>query len=453
MIDAPEPVKAVQRAVRTGIGRGLFVIISAAIVSAIFAHHSVLHQVERWTFDTLAKLDPPSPRGVVVVDIDDRAYEDQFDASSPLDPAALYRLIDAIAKGRPKVIGVDIDTSSRRFASFKVDSTWPPLIWARATRPVNAGDDLATTVRSGDYALIVSSALGRSDSQTLAHSAIPIVLADDTDRRVRRYQQIITVGADRSPAFARLVAERSGRPLSAASEPARIIRYGPSDTRLRIRASDALALRATDGWQSVSGPLYGKIVLLGGSYAGQDRHATPLGEMKGVDILANVVETELEGGGPTHPGWFRVFMIQIFGAVFVALLLHIVRSKSVAFAIFALALAILAPLSSLLAYGTFDRWLYFGLVYAAAAGSHVADNIKMHMSHRQQSAVTGAYEELRGRVGAFRHRTVADAVTKSAAVLTPDTAATTAGSGKLTSASLSVQLPSQTERRGDASKA
>lgn len=404
MIRVPERLRAIHRATQTGIGRGLFVIVSAAFVSVVFAHHSVLHGVERWTFDILAKLDPPTPRGVVVVDIDDAAYDELFDGTSPLDPAALRRLVDAVAQGRPRAIGVDIDTSSRRFAGFEPDPAWPPIVWARATRPVAAGSNAPGLVRSGEHALSIAVALGRSDPRVLANAAIPVVLADDADRRVRRYQQVLRVGDDASVSFPRRVAEVAGASLAPADGRARIIRYAPTDARLRIGALDAMALGATEGWRSPAGPLHGRIVLLGGSYAGLDRHATPHGQMKGVDILANVVETELDGGGATDPGWFRVFAIQIFGAVFVGLLLYTVRSRPLAAAIFVGAVAVLAPLSSLLAYGALDRWLYFGLVYAASAANHVISGVKASMSLRQDAAVQGAFDELRGHWRSYRQR-------------------------------------------------
>jgi hypothetical protein len=48
-----------------------------------------------------------------------------------LDPQQLYRLIDAIARSDPKVIGVDIDTSDPSFRDLKPDPRWPPVVWAR----------------------------------------------------------------------------------------------------------------------------------------------------------------------------------------------------------------------------------------------------------------------------------------------------------------------------------
>src|SRR5688572_907223 len=44
---------------------------------------------------------------VVVVLIDDNDYKQLFQATSPLKPEMLQSLISAIAKGNPKVIGVD----------------------------------------------------------------------------------------------------------------------------------------------------------------------------------------------------------------------------------------------------------------------------------------------------------------------------------------------------------
>jgi CHASE2 domain-containing sensor protein len=52
---------------------------------------------------------------IVTVAIDDGDYEAFFDASSPLDPASLLRLVASVQDGKPAVIGVDILTDSTAY--------------------------------------------------------------------------------------------------------------------------------------------------------------------------------------------------------------------------------------------------------------------------------------------------------------------------------------------------
>jgi CHASE2 domain-containing sensor protein len=75
-------------------------------------------------------------------------------------------------------------------------------------------------------------------------------------------------------------------------------------------------------WSSGASPIKDRIVLLGGSYLGQDLHQTPLGQMNGVEVLANVIETELNGGGARAPGRFASYLLEVFEAFGLILIFH-----------------------------------------------------------------------------------------------------------------------------------
>jgi hypothetical protein len=68
----------------------------------------------------------------VIVNISQEDFEGLFQGQTrPLNPPKLHELITAVSKGKPCVIGVDIDTSFPQFQGFKVSDDWSPTVWAR----------------------------------------------------------------------------------------------------------------------------------------------------------------------------------------------------------------------------------------------------------------------------------------------------------------------------------
>src|SRR4029453_18448294 len=74
-------------------------------------------------------------------------------------------------------------------------------------------------------------------------------------------------------------------------------------------ASFVLAAREADWWKDKS-PFRDKVVLVGGSFrAGRDVYSTPLGMTSGVQLIDQVVESELQGRGISE---FNKFLMVIF---------------------------------------------------------------------------------------------------------------------------------------------
>ena len=102
------------------------------------------------------------------------------------------------------------------------------------------------------------------------------------------------------------------------------------------------------------------MVLLGADYQGRDEHLTPLGWLTGLEVLAQIVETELSGPVTKVPGRGLVLLcaavnLFLFGAVFR-------RLPSSAGFLGGLALLVLQSLlSSWLVYGRLAQAPYFGL--------------------------------------------------------------------------------------------
>ncbi len=74
------------------------------------------------------------PKYVWLVAITDKDYADPrlFKKTSPLDPEQLRKVIAAIAKLRPRVIGVDVDTSDSQNVR---PETQVPIIWGQRVTP------------------------------------------------------------------------------------------------------------------------------------------------------------------------------------------------------------------------------------------------------------------------------------------------------------------------------
>src|SRR5207237_10619204 len=110
----------------------------------------------------------------------------------------------------------------------------------------------------------------------------------------------------------------------AASHEKFFIRYtGPAEKsqRANLHASAFLELSKAEGWPDKN-PLKGKIVLLGGTYGDDDLHYTPVGRMYGVQVIAQVLETELQGGGDKARSPITIILLELFECVLVILLFH-----------------------------------------------------------------------------------------------------------------------------------
>jgi CHASE2 domain-containing sensor protein len=68
--------------------------------------------------------------------------------------------------------------------------------------------------------------------------------------------------------------------------------------------------------------LKGRLVLLGGTYRDFDRHYTPIGLIPGMLVLANAIQTELDGDAvPAHPKW-ALFLLEFAAGAVLVVFLH-----------------------------------------------------------------------------------------------------------------------------------
>jgi CHASE2 domain-containing sensor protein len=344
--------------------RALPVLVLLLILTWVFARTGVLHKLETSVTDAEMRLNPPpADSPVAIVNITDDDYQALFDGTSPLDPAQLQKLLADIAKGEPAVIGVDIDTSAPKFSTqFKLADWGPRIVWEREVRQV---PEDATSHGDLEPLDILG---GQKNIDPARNSAgLPLLIDDADDKVTRRYRRLIATNVGQLPSFPWAItkaylhdkpAERAK--LEESSEDLLIHYSGDRSGSHRLHFSAAKVEELCQYWPSAS-PIRGRIVLLGGSYLGQDRHDTPIGRITGLEVVANVIETELAGGGYKSPGRGVLFMLELFEAFGLILLFHIFRLRqalvwSIVF------VPMIAALCSKLAYGNIHHFLQFALI-------------------------------------------------------------------------------------------
>jgi CHASE2 domain-containing sensor protein len=300
----------------------------------------------------------PSETQVALVTITDEDYGSLFDGISPLQAEKLEGLINAIAKGSPAVICVDVDTSSKTFRDrFKIHDWRSRMVWEREIREVPEDADLLNAAKIEPLDVLG----GRVDLDPSRNSTgLPILIEDAEDKVTRRYRRIIktSVGDLPSLPWAVVKAYSVNRPEDLTRLPESgedlLIHFVPDrqhSRRINLTASKVLQL--TLHWPEAS-PIRDKIVILGGSYGDQDRHDTPIGRLTGAEVLANVIETELNGGGFKPPSEVLLFALELFEAFVLILLFHVSR-----FSIALLASILVAPaLAVLCSRVAFQDWIH-----------------------------------------------------------------------------------------------
>lgn len=359
--------------------RGVPFLLLMLLFVFVFNRAGLLSKLETTVLDTQMRLDAPLQNSpVVIVNISQQDFAEFFQGQSrPLNPSRLQELITAISKGKPCVIGVDIDTSFPQFKEneFQVRSDWSDVVWVRETEHIP---------QSIDEPAVPANVLGgRSDFE--GHSGLALLI-QDPGGITRRYKRFIESTRGPLPSFPWAVFQQSRKcsgiafpelPEKVDSKPL-IIKYARREAVGRnIFAASHIVQSALDRNWPDNTLIKGKIVLIGGTYLGEDQHSTPLGEMSGVEINANVIETELRGGGIEPPGFLPVALLSLFDGLLVIGLFHIFQWRRAMLYGIPL-IVVLSLLCSLLTYKSFAQWPLFALVMVGAVIAEGVDSLKGH---------------------------------------------------------------------------
>jgi CHASE2 domain-containing sensor protein len=315
--------------------------------------------------------------GVVVVKITDRDYREFFGGRYPIEPARLGTLIDAVAAGQPRAIGVDVATDEPAYRVL-AGRRKVPVVWAADAARCGDGHGGGCTADE----LVPTPVLGGRLQEVvfgLAH------LSPDHDGVFRRFRRSVGPADGRFPTFASAVARSSGTRVPADDQHAFLIPYH-LPPRV-IPAGDVLRLSSEPAFRD--GPLKDKVVLLGGDYAGRDRHRTPIGPASGVEIWAHVVAAELQGHPLPlpRPGW--VAALAFMQGVLFIFLFH-GRSFSGGVMLAGGLVLLLSAGASLLMTQTLNLWLYFVPMLLLGLIAEVFERAKEMRNARIERLLGGA---------------------------------------------------------------
>ncbi len=275
--------------------KALSVILFLGLITyTLYERSTVLQQMERIARDFHARLLPPrQATRLVVIRITDSDYETLFASTSPLDVDGLGSLLRAIAAGRPRLIAVDLATAEPQFHALASLEDEVPVIWARESASCGPlGSATPGCPDESETVLLDFAGSQRPDSRFGL-----VGMERDPDGVIRRYHRYFEVADTLRPSFATAVVKAlREEPVEPTVEPF-FIRYQPLPPGVFHQASLVMTAAQSPDFGE-NGVLRNRVVLLGGAYrAARDEHQTPLGEMFGVDVQAQVIQSELEGGG------------------------------------------------------------------------------------------------------------------------------------------------------------
>lgn len=382
-----------QRVIKT-----LPLILLALLVTFISSRTGLINELQMISLDTRMRLDTPAEESdVVIVDITQQDFEQIFAGQTrPLNPDALRRVIAAIAEGQPCVVGVDIDTSFSQFKKFKISENMSNVVWARET---------AEIPESIDEKAVPLDVLGGQNPEYNKKSGIPFLI-DDAKKVPRFYTRLIKTTDGNLPSFAWAVFKEGKNrncgglnfPDLEETDDQFIISYSRGNKgagRTKISASNILKFSENTDWRE-NNLIKNKIVLLGGTYLNEDKSTTPLGEMSGVEITANVIESDLRGG-VKPPNFFSMALLQIFDGGLVIALFQIFSWRK-AF-LFSLPFILLLSLAcSFFTYYSFSYWLVFAPVMIGVVLTELFDKVKDYFKKRYKSKIKETYQELGGQL-------------------------------------------------------
>ncbi len=245
---------------------------------------------------------------VVLVKIDEDDFLTRFGGSNPLPPRKVGEVLEAIALGEPKVVGVDIftaDNDRNQYLSKPFDF---PVVWA--SEPVKTNNGTVYKVRYPLAGEILAS------NERAGAGLLP----DSSDGITRFYWRVVGIKGTKYPTFpwqifnAAAAPDKTQEELITHQTPEQEFYIDFLETehllkRLAIPASQILDAKTRGDVGELRGFLQNKIVIFGAEYPdSRDKIYTPTGEVYGIEVIASALETELNGS-PKMP---VSFLLKIF---------------------------------------------------------------------------------------------------------------------------------------------
>ncbi|UCG75244.1 MAG: CHASE2 domain-containing protein [Gemmatimonadota bacterium] len=357
MTELPQPPRGKHLA------KGLsIVVVLLAVAFTLYEQATILQQLERSARDFHTQLLPPrQATEILVVRITDADYASLFASTSPLNADSLAELLSAIIAGRPRLIVVDLATAESQFRPLARLEDDVPIVWGRESASCDVRGAPQPECTDGDRTgLLGFAGLDRPDTRYGL-----VEMERDPDGVIRRYQRYRAADGTLRPSLAAAAVEALGDGLHGPSDDPLYIRYAPLPPGAFLEASGVIrAARSPDFGEA--GILRDQIVLLGGAYReARDEHATPVGRMFGVDLQAQVIQTELEGGGLRPLGRGLIGTLVLLNSLALLMLFRLVSLRR-AFWIAIVGIPLLATAWSMISTGSpFALWPYLVPVLVA----------------------------------------------------------------------------------------
>lgn len=355
-------------------------LVGACLLTLLLDSLGGLRALETAALDVQSRLYPgPDATGVALVIIGARDYQDWFGSKSPLDPVRLQSLLENILATHPRAVAVDLLTTAPAFTSLELPAGGPPVIWAREA-----------TFSHRHHVFRLGSYLGGARPDRLSGVVAQEL---DTDHRIRRYQLLFSTDQGPVPSlpWAAVCAARGRSPLRGAGlSDEFFIRFTTRGVPLHFDSAAVRLMAAHPEWRQGSA-LTGKIVVLGSDY-GDDEQETPVGWRLGSEILADTLQTELDGHHVRPLGLPALVLLQLTEGVLFLLFFHLSRLRTaVAASLFVI--PALACGFSLLGYSTIGRWGSFVPILLAILGQQLYERAKKTRSEWVEKAAA----ELEGK--------------------------------------------------------
>lgn len=334
------------------IWRATPIVLSISVITFLMNHWGWLHHFETSNLDIMLRLKSHTEAyHTFIVFITDDDYKEIFHGKSPLNPWELQNIIRAIAEGKPKVIGVDLDLSEVKLEFAEEQQTfqeWPIIIW---------GQDALVE----DGKITPLPVLGQKEP------VVPtglVLLPQDSDGIIRRYRHVLQVDHHPVDSFPWAVVKAYRHVMGeqqAEAENEFVFNFsGNRYVTGHMPVQDVLTLSKELGWKK-DAPVRNKIVLLGGKYrSARDEYITAVGPMYGVELMAQAIESELRGGGIRHVNEILMVLMEIvIGYLLVALNYSFASHLRLALVLSLVVIPFLALAASFVAFSSLSRWANF----------------------------------------------------------------------------------------------
>lgn len=307
-----------------------------------------LHSLEMAGLDFFSRHQAlmPSDR-IYLVEITDEDYAKCFRSRSPLDPAALARLIRNVRSVAGNgLIGVDIDTSDPTFAAdwFDADSR---TFWAAVpVRPPGSPKDKLS---------VLGKVLDAPPSEV--RIGVPFFPLEP-DHAVRKYQRFYKEVEPEVPSLAWAICTASMK-YPPKGKDDMIFNFRGDRTRFPIIQSSEFLQPSFPKGADFSA-LSGKIILIGGAYAAaRDDYATAVGKLQGVELIANAIDNDLDDVGFLEFSEGKALAIDLVLSAIIVLAFYFIGSLWVA-TLLSLSLTLLLTFGlSALAFRSATYWISF----------------------------------------------------------------------------------------------